>query len=176
MRTLPGCVLRREATVPATLSLFLQSEKISALLQRGKGPEYRPFRDFRSVPDAVHSPFSYTEEPPNVGSDFRRDRYEGWIPHLRRIPRVSTFDAIVTRDLEASFRSLFSSAARSSSLAKLTMWGSAGRRLLQRSVATDVCTRWHGSIALVVRYLHSEAPKRWGFLPSFVCFTVLPLW
>jgi hypothetical protein len=30
----------------------------------------------RSMPDAVLWPFSYTEEPPNAGSDFRRDRYE----------------------------------------------------------------------------------------------------
>jgi len=30
----------------ASLSLFLKSEKIPALLYIGKGPEYRPFRDF----------------------------------------------------------------------------------------------------------------------------------
>ncbi len=36
--------------VPASLSLFLKSEKISALLYVGKGPHYRPFRDFRPVP------------------------------------------------------------------------------------------------------------------------------
>ncbi len=36
--------------VPASLSLFLKSEKISALLYVGKGPQYRPFRDFRPVP------------------------------------------------------------------------------------------------------------------------------
>jgi len=90
-------LLRRK--VPASVSLFLKSEKISALLYGGKGPEYRPFRDLRSMPDAVLRPFSCTEEPPNAGSDFRRERYEWWIPQLRRIPRVSTFDAIVTRDL-----------------------------------------------------------------------------
>jgi hypothetical protein len=32
--------------VPASLSLFLKSEKIPALLHLGKGLEYRPFRDF----------------------------------------------------------------------------------------------------------------------------------
>jgi hypothetical protein len=32
--------------VPASLSLFLESEKIPTLLYVGKGPEYRPFRDF----------------------------------------------------------------------------------------------------------------------------------
>jgi hypothetical protein len=36
--------------VPASLSLFLKSEKIPALLYVGKGPGYRPFRDFRPVP------------------------------------------------------------------------------------------------------------------------------
>jgi len=36
--------------VPASLSLFLKCEKIPALLSVGKGPEYRPFRDFRPVP------------------------------------------------------------------------------------------------------------------------------
>ncbi len=35
--------------VPASLSLFLKSEKIPALLYVGRGPEYRPFRDFRPV-------------------------------------------------------------------------------------------------------------------------------
>jgi hypothetical protein len=29
--------------VPASQSLFLKSEKIPALLYKGKGPEYRPF-------------------------------------------------------------------------------------------------------------------------------------
>jgi hypothetical protein len=32
--------------VPASLSLFLKSETIPALLCVGKGPEYRPFPDF----------------------------------------------------------------------------------------------------------------------------------
>jgi hypothetical protein len=36
--------------VPASLSLFLKSEKIPALLYIGKGPEYRPFHDFQPVP------------------------------------------------------------------------------------------------------------------------------
>jgi hypothetical protein len=36
--------------VPASLSLFLKSEKDSALLYIGKGPEYRPFHDFLPVP------------------------------------------------------------------------------------------------------------------------------
>jgi hypothetical protein len=35
--------------VPASLSLFLKSEKIPALLYKGKEPEYRPFRNFRPV-------------------------------------------------------------------------------------------------------------------------------
>jgi hypothetical protein len=38
--------------IPASLSLFLKSEKIRALLYLGKGPEYRPFRDFRPVTSA----------------------------------------------------------------------------------------------------------------------------
>jgi hypothetical protein len=38
--------------VSASLSLFLKSEKISALLYEGKGPGYRPFRDFQPVPSA----------------------------------------------------------------------------------------------------------------------------
>jgi hypothetical protein len=33
---------------PASLSLFLKCEKIPALLYIGKGPEYRPFLDFRA--------------------------------------------------------------------------------------------------------------------------------
>jgi hypothetical protein len=32
--------------VLASLSLYLKSEEIPALLYVGKGPEYRPFRDF----------------------------------------------------------------------------------------------------------------------------------
>jgi hypothetical protein len=32
-----------------TSGLFLKSEKIEAVLYEGKGPEYRPFRDFRPV-------------------------------------------------------------------------------------------------------------------------------
>ncbi len=36
--------------VLASLSLFLKSEKIPAVLCVGKGFEYRPFRDFRPVP------------------------------------------------------------------------------------------------------------------------------
>jgi hypothetical protein len=36
--------------VLASLSLFLKSEKIPALLCVGKGFEYRSFRDFRPVP------------------------------------------------------------------------------------------------------------------------------
>jgi hypothetical protein len=38
--------------VPASLSLFLKSEKIPTLLYLGKGLEYRPFCDFRPVPSA----------------------------------------------------------------------------------------------------------------------------
>jgi hypothetical protein len=41
---------------PASLSLFLRSEKIEAVLYGGKEPEYRPFpRFFRPVPSA-HPP------------------------------------------------------------------------------------------------------------------------
>jgi len=36
--------------VPTSLSLFLKSEKIPALLYVGIGPEYRPFTDFLPVP------------------------------------------------------------------------------------------------------------------------------
>ncbi len=36
--------------LPASLSLFLKSEKIPSPLYLGRGPEYRPFRDLRSVP------------------------------------------------------------------------------------------------------------------------------
>jgi hypothetical protein len=39
--------------VPASLSLFLKSGKIPAVLYIGKVPEYRPFRDLRSVPEAL---------------------------------------------------------------------------------------------------------------------------
>jgi len=38
--------------LPTSLSLFLKSEKIPAMFCFGKGPEYRPFRDFRPVPSA----------------------------------------------------------------------------------------------------------------------------
>jgi hypothetical protein len=38
--------------VLASLSLFLKSEKIPALLYVGKGPEYRPLHDFGFVPSA----------------------------------------------------------------------------------------------------------------------------
>jgi hypothetical protein len=41
-----------QRNIAASLSLFLKSEKIPALLYEGKGPKYRPFRDFRSVPSA----------------------------------------------------------------------------------------------------------------------------
>jgi hypothetical protein len=38
------------------LSLFLKSERIPALLYVGKGPEYKPFFDLRSVPEAKWPP------------------------------------------------------------------------------------------------------------------------
>jgi hypothetical protein len=38
--------------VPASLSLFLKSEKIPFLLYLGKGPEYRPLGDLPPVPSA----------------------------------------------------------------------------------------------------------------------------
>jgi hypothetical protein len=38
--------------VPASLSLFLKSEKIPALLYIGKGPEYMPFDGFRPFTSA----------------------------------------------------------------------------------------------------------------------------
>jgi len=38
--------------VPASLSLFLKREKIPAVFYVGKGPEYRPFLDLRSVLEA----------------------------------------------------------------------------------------------------------------------------
>jgi hypothetical protein len=42
-----------ELNVPTTLSLFLRSEKIPALLYVGKEPKYRrPFLDFPPVPSA----------------------------------------------------------------------------------------------------------------------------
>jgi hypothetical protein len=60
--------------VPASLSLFLKSEKIPALVCVGKGFEYRPFHDFQPVPSPTGlghrsqilkgpelRPFSYTE-------------------------------------------------------------------------------------------------------------------
>ncbi len=37
---------------PASLSLFVKSEKIPALLYIGRGPTNRPFCDLRSVPEA----------------------------------------------------------------------------------------------------------------------------
>jgi hypothetical protein len=59
--------------VPASLSLFLKSEQIPALLYVGKGPEYKPFPHFQGVPrptgvghrssngeGLVLRPFSYT--------------------------------------------------------------------------------------------------------------------
>ncbi len=42
--------------VPASFSLFLKSEKIPALLYVGKGPEYRPFHDFRPLLVAYSGP------------------------------------------------------------------------------------------------------------------------
>ncbi len=42
-----------ERKVPASLSLFLKSGKFPAVLYIGKGPEYRPFCDLRSVPEAL---------------------------------------------------------------------------------------------------------------------------
>jgi hypothetical protein len=60
--------------VPASLSLFLKSEKIPALLYVGKGPEHWSLRAFRPIPSAywpwhrskitegpVLRPFSYTK-------------------------------------------------------------------------------------------------------------------
>jgi hypothetical protein len=38
--------------VPASLSLFQKSEKIPDLLYIGKGPQYRPFDDFRPFTSA----------------------------------------------------------------------------------------------------------------------------
>jgi len=42
-----------ERKVLASLSLFLKSGKFPAVLYIGKGPEYRPFCDLRSVPEAL---------------------------------------------------------------------------------------------------------------------------
>jgi hypothetical protein len=42
-QALLGCSDQRK--VPASLSLFLKSEKIRSQLYGGKGPEYRPFCD-----------------------------------------------------------------------------------------------------------------------------------
>jgi hypothetical protein len=44
-----------ERKVLASLSLFLKSEKIPALLYIGKGSEYRPFPDFQPAPSAYRS-------------------------------------------------------------------------------------------------------------------------
>ncbi len=103
-------LLRRK--VPASLSLFLKREKVSALLYGGKEPEFRPF--------------SYTEEPPNAGSDFRRDRMDSSGFNFRR-DRNEGYGSSISepvffcREIELS-----------SSPAKIIMWGSAGRRFLQR--------------------------------------------
>jgi hypothetical protein len=49
----PGCSgIFWPAKVPASLSLFLKSEKIPALLSLGQGPECKPFPNFRPVPSA----------------------------------------------------------------------------------------------------------------------------
>jgi len=39
-----------QQNVPASLPVFLKSEKIPALLDLRKEPEYRPFCDFRPLP------------------------------------------------------------------------------------------------------------------------------
>jgi hypothetical protein len=39
-----------EQKIPASLSLFLKSERIPVLLNEGKGPEYRLLHDFQPVP------------------------------------------------------------------------------------------------------------------------------
>jgi hypothetical protein len=39
-----------EQKIPASLSLFLKSERIPVLLNEGKGHEYRLFHDFQPVP------------------------------------------------------------------------------------------------------------------------------
>jgi hypothetical protein len=67
--------------VPASLSLFLKSEKISALLYVGKGPEYRrptglEGPEYRGPTRLGHRsqitegpelrPFSYKEHPPKI--------------------------------------------------------------------------------------------------------------
>jgi hypothetical protein len=44
--------------VLASLSLFLKSEKIPDLLYVGRGPQYRPFHDFRPVPSAYRPQIS----------------------------------------------------------------------------------------------------------------------
>ncbi len=62
--------------VPASLSLFLKSEKIPALLYLGKGPEYRPFSIVDLLPQPtglghrsqitegpILRPFSHTQQP-----------------------------------------------------------------------------------------------------------------
>jgi hypothetical protein len=72
-----------QSKVPPSLSLFLKSEKIPALVYIGKGPEYRRFCDFRPVPWAyqlghisqiakgpVLRPFSYTEISKHTNAAF----------------------------------------------------------------------------------------------------------
>jgi hypothetical protein len=51
--------------VRASLSLVLKSKNIPTLLYVGKGPKYKPFRDFRPVPFGL--PASGTDFKPQKG-------------------------------------------------------------------------------------------------------------
>ncbi len=73
----PGCMgSSNQRKVLASLSLFLKSEKIRALLYLGKGPEYRPFCNFR--------PVLWAYRPQAQISNHRR----AWVQALFPIPKV----------------------------------------------------------------------------------------
>jgi hypothetical protein len=61
IETLLGSSDQRKA--PASLSLFLKSEKIPALLYVGKRPEYRPFPDVFPRPTGLGHKSQITEGP-----------------------------------------------------------------------------------------------------------------
>jgi hypothetical protein len=59
---------------PASLSLFLKLEKIPALFYVGKGPDYRPFRDLKTVLEASSQALLLWEKNSKVNHELATTR------------------------------------------------------------------------------------------------------
>jgi hypothetical protein len=60
--------------VPVSLSVFLKSEKVPALLYLGKGPEYWPFHDFRPVGLPPQAQSQIMEGPSPIPKELIRNK------------------------------------------------------------------------------------------------------